>query len=179
MSALRRVCCWFCGGARLVPDADKYPPRNGRLAATIGGSAALALTVLVGQFEGKRNDPYQDIVGVWTVCYGETNVSMRRYTDAECKDMLSDHLADYARPVLKRNPELSGHDNQIVAATSLSYNIGNGNYAKSKVAREFSAGRWRNACDAFLSWSYAGGKRVAGLLKRREQERAICLKGLP
>lgn len=157
----------------------EQPKGTAKLGKTLGGSAAaIALIALVAQWEGKRNEPYRDIVGVWTVCYGETRVAMRRYSDAECKDMLADGLADFAGPVLARNPELRGHPNQLVAATSLAYNIGNASYARSTVAKRFSAGNWRGACDAFLSWSYAGGKQVKGLLNRRQAERSICLRGL-
>lgn len=157
------------------------PPEKGnkRLAATMGSAGAAAMLIAaVAAYEGKRNDPYLDLVNRATVCYGETRVQMRRYSDAECKDMLADGLADFAGPVLARNPELRGHDPQLVAATSLAYNIGNAAYAKSSVARLFSQRRWREACDAFLRWSYAGGKQVPGLLRRRQDERAICLRGL-
>ena len=154
----------FCAdgraGAISPQPLASQPKPGGKLAALIGTGAAGLLIATVGAWEGKRNDPYRDIVGVWTVCYGETNVSMRRYSDAECKAMLSDSLADYAGPVLARNPELRGHDAQTVAATSLAYNIGVSAYRRSTVAKRFSAGNWRGACDAFLSWSYAGGKQV-------------------
>lgn len=165
---------------RLQPMEIDSPPRGGggKLAALIGASAAGLLVATVAQFEGKRNDPYRDVVGVWTVCYGETRAAMRRYSDAECQAMLANGLADYAGPVLARNPELRGHAPQIVAATSLAYNIGAANYRRSSVARLFSAGRWRAACDAMLRWNRAGGREVAGLTRRRQQERAICLRGL-
>ena len=156
-----------------VPERPK-----GRLAVLIGASAATALVATVAAWEGKSNVPYRDVVGILTVCYGETHQPMRRYTDAECKAMLEDRLADYAGPVLERNPELRGHDAQLVAASSLAYNIGVGNYRKSSVARLFSAGRWREACDAFLRWNRAGGRVIKGLDNRRRAERAICLRGL-
>lgn len=92
--------------------------------------------------------------------------------------MLADGLADFAGPVLVVNPELRGHDNQLVAAVSLAYNIGPVAYRRSTVARKFRAGDWRGACNAFLSWSYAGGKQVKGLLNRRQAERRVCLTGL-
>jgi len=159
--------------------ARSDPKGRQRLNKVVGGAGAAALLItLVGGFEGKRNDPYLDIVKVPSVCYGETRVAMRHYSDAECDDMLADGLADFAEPVLKRNPELRGHTPQLVAATSLAYNIGAANYVRSTVAREFSAGRWRKACDAFLSWRFAGGREVAGLNRRRETERAMCLRGL-
>lgn len=165
--------------ARIEPLAPPVSPGRKRLAATIGASAVAGLIAVTAQWEGKRNDPYRDLVGVWTVCYGETRVAMRKYTNAECEDMLADGLADFAGPVLKRNPELRGHDPQLIAAVSLSYNIGPAAYARSTVARRFSAGDWRGACNAFLSWNRAGGRVVPGLTRRRESERRICLRDLP
>jgi len=150
-----------------------------KLIALVGAAAAALMTPFVAGWEGKSNDPYQDIARVWTVCYGETRVAMRRYTDAECETMLADGLADFAAPVLKRNPELRGHDPQLAAAVSLAYNIGPSAYSGSTVARRFSAGDWRGACEAFLMWRYAGGREVKGLLNRRRAERTMCLKGLP
>lgn len=157
--------------------AARLSPGRAKLTALIG-TAAVGLVAVVAQWEGKRNEPYRDIVGIATVCYGETNVPMRRYSDDECKDMLAGSLATYAQAVLDRNPELRGHDPQVIAASSLAYNIGPAAYRRSTVARKFSAGDWRGACNAFLAWSYAGGRRVQGLLNRRKAERDICLRGL-
>jgi lysozyme len=157
----------------------QQPKGNSRLVKTVGAGAAATLLLFVSAWEGKSNDPYKDIVGVWTVCYGETRVQMRRYSDAECKAMKADALVDFAEPVLKRNPELRGRDNQLAAAVSLAYNIGSAGYNRSTVARRFSQGRWREACDAFLLWNRAGGKVVRGLDNRRRAERALCLRGLP
>jgi lysozyme len=149
-----------------------------RLVAIAGTSAAALMLAIVPPWEGKRNDPYQDIVGVWTVCYGETRVPMRRYSDAECDEMLAQGLGDFAQGVLKRNPNLRDRPNQLAAATSLAYNIGVGAYNHSTVARRFDAGDWRGGCDAILMWNKAGGKVVRGLVNRRNHEREICLKGL-
>lgn len=148
------------------------------LAGTVGATAATALLAIVATWEGKSNDPYRDIVGVLTVCHGETKVQMRRYTDAECAAMLEDSLIGYADPVLARNPELRSHPYQLAAAVSLAYNVGPASYRRSTVARRFSAGNWRGACDAFLMWSKAGGRTVQGLLNRRRDERRLCLTGL-
>lgn len=179
-----------------MPNLNNLSGRQ-KLAGTVGAGAAALLIATVAQWEGKRNDPYQDIIGKWTVCYGETNVTMRRYTDAECEDMLANSLVTYAKPVLARNPELRDHPNQLAAAVSLSYNIGNGNYYNSTVAKRFAAGNYRGACEGFLNWNratfgkpQAGGQCyqkkngrwscvVRGLDRRRRDERSICLTGLP
>lgn len=160
---------------KIEPMAEPAKSGKGKLIAAIGATAAAAVLALVQPWEGQRNDPYQDIVGVWTVCYGETRAPMRHYTDAECSDMLAESLSGYGKTVLERNPELRGHPYQLAAAASLTYNIGGTNYRRSTVAKRFSAGDWRGACDAFLAWHYAGGKPVKGLLNRRNAERRVCL----
>lgn len=145
-----------------------------RLAKTVGGAGfAAALIALVATWEGTETDPYKDIVGVWTVCTGETNVPMRRYTKAECDAMLAGSLGEYAKTVKELTPRLKGW--QLVAATSLAYNIGGNAYARSTVRRRFNAGDLRGGCNAFLMWRYAGGREIRGLKNRREAERKICL----
>lgn len=149
------------------------------LAATVGTATAALLLSMVGGFEGKVNSPHWDrYAKIWDVCYGETRVPMRTYSDEACADMLATGLDGFAQGVLKRNPELRGHPNQLAAAISLTYNIGQANYNRSTVAKRFSAGDWKGACNAFLAWDMAGGQRVPGLAKRRRSERLTCLKGL-
>ena len=158
----------------LVPMAA--PTGRGKLAATLGATAAAAVLAIIAPWEGKSNDPYVDIVGVTTVCYGETRVEMRRYTDAECQDMLAEAAGEFGAAVLDRNPNLREHPYALAAATSLAYNIGQSAYARSTVARRFAAGNIRGGCDAMLMWNKAGGRVVRGLTRRRQAERELCLK---
>jgi lysozyme len=48
-------------------------PSTGKVigGATVAGILALA-ALLVKPWEGRELNPYRDIVGVWTVCYGYT-----------------------------------------------------------------------------------------------------------
>jgi len=160
------------------------PLRAGALGGAIGGGGFIALamalaTPMVEHWEGTRLTPYRDIAGITTVCTGETRVAMRRYTSAECAAMLRRALADdYAPAVLKAVPALRDRPHQLAAALSLAYNIGPAAFARSTVARRFNAGDWRGGCDAFLMWVNAGGRRVQGLVNRRESERKLCLRGL-
>ena len=158
---------------RIEPSGGKA-----RLTALVGTGAAGLLLVAVAAFEGKSNDPYLDLVKVPTVCFGETRVEMRRYSDAECEEMLADGLGDFATGVLERNPGLSDRPYQLAAATSLSYNIGLGNYRGSTAARRFSAGNYAGGCKAMLRWNRAGGRVVKGLTNRRAAEYRICMTGL-
>lgn len=146
------------------------------VAAVIGGAAAALLIPLVAQWEGKENDPYKDIVGVWTVCYGETKVPMRRYSDAECKAMLDKSLAGYAAPVLKCTPGIKDRPGVVAAAVSLSYNVGSAAYCRSTAARRFNAGDYAGGCQAMTWFNKAGGRTVRGLVNRRQDEYRLCIR---
>ncbi|MCW2395905.1 MULTISPECIES: lysozyme [unclassified Sphingobium] len=143
------------------------------------GLAIMITAPLIERWEGTRTDPYRDLGGVWTVCTGETRVEMRRYTAAECQAMLDTTLeVDWAPAVLKAVPALKDRPYQFAAAISLTYNIGQAAFARSTVARRFKAGDWKGGCDAFLLWVQVNGKRVQGLVNRREAERKLCLTNL-
>lgn len=162
--------------------------------------AVLALAApIVSKWEGRRLDPYVDLGGVITVCDGETAVPMRRYSHAECDAMLAAGLRRHAGPILECLPPSAPLEVKA-AFTSLGYNIGVSNACGSKAAQFARAGDYRSACNAFASWNKvkvapgapwpcAPAKRYVsstgtrycvwdGLVNRRADERALCLKGL-
>lgn len=150
--------------------------------AGIGLTAAGALAVaVVGGYEGLRTKAYRDVIGIPTVCFGETRgVKMGdSYTVDECKAMLGDGLVEFEQGMRKclADPDKIP-DKPYVAFLSLSYNIGTGAFCKSTVARKANASDLRGACDAILVWNKAGGRVIAGLDRRRKEERALCVSGL-
>lgn len=150
-------------------------------AKVAGGGIATALLLavpLIAKWEGKRNDPYADIVGVRTVCYGETRVEMRRYSDAECRAMLQEAVKGFAEPVARCTPMIADKPHILAAATSLSYNIGIGAYCRSTADRRFDAGDFKGGCKALTNWKMAGGRVVQGLANRRADEYRLCVTGL-
>ena len=153
---------------------------SARTAITAGGaSLGLILAVnIIGSWEGKRNDPYRDIVGVWTVCYGETRVQMKYYTDKECTDMLTKAVKEYQDGVIKCVPNLADRPYQLAAATSLAYNIGTVKFCNSTIAKQFRAGDYKAACNNFWQYRLAGGQISKGLVNRRADETKLCLRGL-
>ena len=159
------------------------PPKTGAaLVGLLGAVAVGGLMLTIPEDEGTRYKAYRDVVGVWTICQGDTkNVAPGMVeTKAGCQRRLEDQLLAHAKPVMACTPALAqeGRDHQRWAAVSLAYNIGVNAYCRSSVDRHFDAGNWRAGCDAFLKWRYAGGKVWPGLVKRREREREICLRGL-
>ena len=140
------------------------------------GWLAIAIAV-VGAYEGLSLTAYPDIVGVPTICYGETkNVKLgQTATKEQCDSQLSARLVEFNQGV-ESCVTRPMRDNERVAFVSLSYNIGVAAFCKSTVVRRFNAGDKTGACDAILMWNRAGGKVVQGLVNRRQKEREICLK---
>ena len=57
--------------------------------------------------------------------------------------------------------------------TDLVYNIGCGRWMDSTARRLLNAGDYHGAASAFEKWDRAGGKVMAGLLRRRKAEEAV------
>lgn len=146
-------------------------------AVTVAGSLAIQT---VGGFEGLKLYAYRDVIGVWTACYGET-AGIRpgmKFSKATCDNMLVDSLVKHEqgmRACLKAPDALPVK--VYVADLSLTYNVGVGTFCKSSVAAYQNAGNIKASCDRFLLYNRADGKVVAGLTKRRQAERKLCLEG--
>lgn len=155
------------------------PKTSTKVAGAAGGAAAVAALAipLVAAWEGLRTEPYKDLIGKPTVCYGETNVEMRSYTKAECVAMLQRSLAKYAGPVLDCLPADAPLEVKV-AFTSFAYNVGTTAACGSAAARQARSADYARACVSLGNWVYAGGKRVQGLVNRRREETALCLRGV-
>lgn len=144
------------------------------------GTAAAALCcAVIGGFEGLRLVAYQDIVGVWTQCYGDTrHVDLERpATKAECDARLLEEIIAHEKGMLecvRSDLPIKVH----IAFVSATYNIGVANFCRSSMARLANAGELERACDALLKWNIAGGRVIRGLSRRRTAERELCLEGL-
>lgn len=157
-----------------------------RRAGLISGSvAALATTVaLLTQLEGVRTVAYQDIVGVWTICAGETRGvrSGDTATTQQCDAMLAKAIVEFEDGLDECLNVPSGvkyRDEWKIAVVSWSYNVGLGAACKSTLVRKANAGDLRGACNELPRWNRAGGRIIKGLVNRRVTERKLCLAGLP
>lgn len=138
---------------------------------------AICLGVLCGA-EGVRQTAYRDVTGIPTICFGETKgVQMGdRKTLDECRDMLDGRLEEFAAKVdLCTHAELTPE--RKAAMVDFAYNVGPGAYCKF-IAPKLNAGRTTDACSALLKFTKAGGIELPGLVKRRNAEYELCMKGL-
>ena len=62
-----------------------------------------------------------------------------------------------------------------VADTSLAFNIGTDAFCRSTLVVKLNGGDYAGACEEIKRWVYAGGRRVPGLVARREKEYATCV----
>lgn len=144
-------------------------------------AASAALTALavgtVMPWEGRELRAYQDIVGVWTICDGETKGVRKGQTatPAECDSMLARNLVLYEQG-LDRCLIYPIPGTAKVAFLSWTYNVGVGAACGSTLVRKANAGDVRGACDELSKWNKAGGKVVRGLSNRRAAERQLCLR---
>jgi len=133
---------------------------------------------VIKEMEGCRLRAYQDVVGVWTIGFGDTeNVYPGLViTQQEAEDRLRNRLnRDFIPGVMKALGGAPVTQSQFDALVSLAYNIGVGGLARSTVIREHVAGNYQAAADAFRMWNKAGGQVLSGLVRRRDAERALYL----
>ena len=147
----------------------------------IAGSVALTAlaTGFIMPWEGRELRAYHDIVGVLTICDGDTHDVRpgQIATHAECDQRLATHLRTYEAG-LDRCLTAPVPGKTKVAFLSWTYNVGVGAACGSTLVRLANAGDLRGACDQLLRWNRAGGKIVRGLTNRREAERQLCLEGV-
>lgn len=144
--------------------------------------AVIALsTPFIAKWEGLSLVAYRDIVGVPTVCYGETRgVTMKdSYTKQQCQDMLMLAVADYYN---KLKPYMTNPDIPVGVQASLlelAYNVGIGAAGKSTMMKLANQGKYEQACKELDKWVKAGGGKVKGLVNRRADSKVnLCLAGL-
>ena len=153
-------------------------------------------------FEGYRSKPYRCSAAIWTVGWGHAmyadqlslpNVRKEGYTglirsdyqlkqeDArvwskdELVDLFKSDINTFERGVLRLSPNLANHQSKFDSVVSFAYNAGLGNYQRSTIRMKVNREDWEGAAQAFMSWTKAGGKEVAGLVKRRKAEVALFL----
>jgi len=150
-----------------------------KIISVAGGGALAIATVMIPTLEGVRYEPYRDVAGVLTVCYGHTGsdiVPGRRYTESECQILLNQDLKPFSLSV-KRSVKVPASEYQKAALITFSYNVGISAFEHSSLLRNLNAGNYQQACDGLRQWVYAGGVKWKGLMNRREVEREVCLMG--
>ncbi|MFK3846624.1 lysozyme [Stenotrophomonas sp. NPDC078853] len=144
-----------------------------------GKIAALAVVLLatpvVMTYEGVVQQRYNDPVGIPTACVGETDKEVvgfkAQFSREECVSIMGASLYAHAlqldkcisRPVSRQ---------EAAAVLSWGYNVGTSAACGSTLVRLLNEGK--PFCQELSRWTYAGGRQLPGLVRRRASERALC-----
>lgn len=164
----------------------RQPPSKKKVVGVLGGTsaAAIALALAVTGLkpdEGKRNVTYLDIAHLPTYCYGHMDRSAKvgaYHDDRACEALLTQDAKVKLEAVEKCVPALKDRSYQLAAATRLAFNIGEGKFCKSSIARNFNAGNWKAGCNGFAVWKLVNSRVIPGLVERRKRETLQCMTGL-
>ena len=98
-------------------------------------------------------------------------------TREQCEEALANDI-HWAANVVNNLCHASLTRGEFDALVDFTFNIRAGNFASSTMLKMLKSGQIQDASEQFDLWDRAGGKVVAGLLRRREAETAM-FNGLP
>ncbi|TGZ35368.1 hypothetical protein EQ875_01649 [Photobacterium damselae subsp. damselae] len=148
----------------------------------LAGAVLAGAIALTGGFEGYKHYAYQDPVGVWTACFGETAGIKPgdMFTREQCELMLSSSLDKHNGPIAKIPQKLPARVH--LAALDMAYNIGTGAFGQSTMYRYLLNADYLNACNQIPRWRFAKGRDCAiksnncyGIVNRRAIVHQLCL----
>jgi lysozyme len=137
-------------------------------------------------FEGFRAKPYLCTAKQWTIGYGSTFYADGRPVrpgDAPILESEAYRLAAHTLKttfipgVLRLCPGLAGDPRRLAAVVDWTYNLGVGALRGSTMRRRINASDWDGAAAECLRWVNADGKPSKGLLRRRQAEAAMLIRG--
>ena len=152
---------------------------------------------MIKHHEGVRTKPYRCPALLWTVGVGHvidpTHATVkyeerrnlpipegwdRTLTMDEVDRILAQDLGRFERGVVRLCPAAVGRQGVFDALVSFAFNVGLGNLQRSSLRMKANRGELEEAADEFLKWTKAGGRVLPGLVKRRNDERALYLSGV-
>ena len=151
---------------------------------------------MIKHHEGVRTKPYRCPALLWTVGVGHVidpshtavkyeerrnlpipNGWDRVLSMGEVDSILAQDLGRFERGVLRLCPAAIDRQGVFDSLVSFSFNVGLGNLQRSGLRMKTNRGDFDEAADEFLKWTKAAGRVLPGLVKRRNDERAMFLGG--
>ena len=156
-----------------------------------------AAIAMIKHHEGVRTRPYRCPALLWTIAIGHvidpTHATVkyeerrnlpipagwdRTLTMAEVDAILAQDLSRFERGVLRLCPAATGRQGVFDSLCSFAFNVGLGSLQRSTLRMKTNRGEFEEAAEEFLKWTKAGGRVLPGLVKRRNDERALYLSGI-
>ncbi|WP_245186887.1 lysozyme [Enterococcus larvae] len=133
---------------------------------------------LIKEFEGLRLTAYQDSVGVWTIGYGHTKGVYAGMTISEqqANQFLDEDIRTHAYGIYNY-VQVQLNQNQFDALASFHFNLGPYILSGSTLLVYINSSNWKDAASEMKKYVKAGGQTLPGLVRRREAEAELFLKG--
>lgn len=113
---------------------------------------------------------------VWTIGWGHTkDVTEGMTITADQAEQFFREDVSGAENAVNTLVKVKLNQNQYDALVDFVFNLGYGNFAHSTLLRKLNAGDYQGAADEFPKWDHQAGKVLAGLTRRRADERAKFL----
>ena len=129
---------------------------------------------LIKKYEGFRTKAYRCPAGVLTIGYGHTSGVKEgdTVTQAQAESLLYDDIAPVYIKVASYDNKYNWNNNEFCALLSFGYNLG-----INRIDQLTNMGTRSKAeiADNILKYKYANGKVLAGLVTRRQEERALFI----
>lgn len=149
---------------------------------------------LIKSFEGCHNTAYRCPAGLWTIGYGHVLYPdqarlktpersayplrpehNRVFDYDEIDELLEKDIERFEAGVSRLCPASNDSQSHFDAMVAFSFNVGLGNLQASTLRMKYNRGEFEGAADEFLKWRKSNGVVLAGLVRRREAERALFL----
>lgn len=129
----------------------------------------------IKEFEGCKLQAYQDAAGVWTIGYGHTyRVRQGDRISQQWADMLlRADIENVGRQLMELGDPQAGQwtQAQFDAVAMFVFNLGIGRWRTSTLRKVVMTHQTEaDIRREWMRWVYAGGKRLAGLVRRRQWE---------
>ena len=132
---------------------------------------------LIKKYEGLSLKPYICPAGVPTIGYGHTGkgitMSSAPITKAKAEELLEQDVQKFIGEVLRLSPHLNG--TRLCAIADFCYNLGTTRYKASTLKKRIDIEDWEGAKEELVKWVWGGGRKLPGLILRRNEE-ALLLK---
>ena len=143
------------------------------------GALSLSAAGLVGiaGYEGYSDEAYIPIHGdVPTIGFGSTEGVKMGDTITVPKAIERLHRdTGKAESAIGRCVKVPLAQHEFDAFTSFAFNVGAEAFCTSTLVKKLNAGDYEGACQELKRWVYVDGRRVQGLVNRREAEYRLCM----
>lgn len=130
---------------------------------------------LIKRFEGFSSTVYICPAGYPTIGYGHlvrSGESFDEIYETEAEELLRRDVESAERAVLRLvNAPLT--DGQFDALVSFTFNLGSGAFQRSTLRRKVNRQAHSEVPEQLMRWVWAGGRKLNGLIRRRESEALI------